>query len=81
MALAIGTNISSLDSLSQKPHAVTVRTLTCSGLQLAKQLDAIIVRVVITKVVDYVFGFLPSQVFREIRRAKKANELLGLLIT
>ena len=37
-------------------------TLTCSGLQIAKQLDSreVIVQVIVTEVVDYTFGFLPS---------------------
>ena len=36
--------------------------LTCSGLQLAKQLDSWegIVRVIVTEVVDSVLHFLPS---------------------
>ena len=42
-------------------------TLTCSGLQLAKQLDSRedIVRVIVTEVVDCAFGFLPLQVLQE----------------
>ena len=41
-----------------------VWTLTCGGLQLAKQLDSqeYIVQVIVTEVADSVFGFLPSQV-------------------
>ena len=62
MALAIGTNISSLDRQCMRQW-----TLTCSGLQLAKQLDSRedIVQVIVTEVVDSAFGFLPSQVLRE----------------
>ena len=42
-------------------------TLTCSGLQLAKQLDSRedIVRVIVMEVVYSAFGFLPSQVLQE----------------
>ena len=55
-------------------------TLTCSGLQLAKQLDSRedIVQVIITEVIDPALpDFLPSQVLRERGRAN----FLGLLIT
>ena len=64
MALAIGMNISSLDRLYKNTRQWT---LTCSGLQLAKQFDSRedIVQVIITEVVDSAFGFLPSQVLRE----------------
>ena len=43
-------------------------TYTFSGLQLAKELNLLedIARVIITEVVDSAFGFLPSQVLREI---------------
>ena len=68
MALAIGTNISSLDRLYKTTRQWT---LTCSGLQLAKQLDSRedIVRVIVMEVVGSASGFLPSQVLRERRRA------------
>ena len=43
----------------------TMDTYTCSGLQLAKQLDSLEDIVQVTEVVDSAFGFLPSQVLRE----------------
>ena len=46
-------------------------TLTCSGLQLAKELDSLedIVRVIVMEVVDSEGLPLPSQVLRESWRA------------
>ena len=56
-------------------------TLTCSGLQLAKQLDSRedIVRVIVTEVVDSAFGFSLA-VTGLARDGDQTNEFLGLLI-
>ena len=64
LALATGTNTSSLDGLYKPSNK---RALTFSSQQLAKQLDSWedIVGVVITEVVDSDFGFLRSQVLWE----------------
>ena len=68
MALAMGTNTSFLDRLYKNYRQQC--TLTCSGLQLAKQLDLRednIVTIIVMEVVlvDSVSGVLPSHVLQE----------------
>ena len=62
MALSICTNTSFLDRQYKKQA-----TITCSGLQLAKQFDSRedIVIVIVTEVVYSVSGVLPSRVSQE----------------
>ena len=80
---SLGTNISSLDRLYKNHATMDTQYSTCSGLQLAKQLDSRedIVRVIVTEVVDSAFSFLPSQVLRETANKLQTNEFLGLWIT
>ena len=81
MALATGANSSFLDRLYKKTGD-KLWTLTCSGLQIAKQLDSIedIVGVIVTEVVDSVLRFLPSHMPLERWRANYTNDFLGQLI-
>ena len=74
MALATGTNISFLDRLYKKNSQQC--TLTCSGLQLAKQLDSQedIVTVIVTEVVDC-FWRLAFMYLRE----EMVSELMSFL--
>ena len=73
MALATGTNTSSLDGLYKKTGS-----LTCGGLQLAKQLDSreSIVGVIVTEVVDSVSYFLLPRLAGEI-----ANKLTSFFVS
>ena len=62
---------------------IYARFQSLSLLSMAKQLDSRedIVRVIITEVVDSVFGFLPSQVLRDSETTSKLTSFSGLLIT
>ena len=62
MALATGTDSSFLDRLYKNKQQ---RTLSCSGLQIAKQLDSKDGAVIVTEVVDSVLRFLPSHMLLE----------------
>ena len=63
MVLATGLNTSFLDRPYKNQATVDTYML---GLQLAKQLDSHedAARVIVTEVVDSIFGFLPSQDMR-----------------
>ena len=77
MALATSTNTSFLDRLYKNRQQCT---LTCSGLQLAKQLDLRedIVTVIVMEVVDSVSSVLPHMSHR--RDGERTTEFLGQLI-
>ena len=92
MTLATCMNTSFLDRLYKKQATMDTynlseragtqtRTLTCSGLQSAKQLDSrgVIVRIIVTEVLDAVLLFLPSYISQETD-GEQTNEFTDQLI-